>query len=195
MDIKKIVNFIFELNMLKRESHSGWKLAGVEHPDSVAEHVFRAAQIGYILAIMENVNPEKVVTMLLIHDNPEARIRDHHRVCARYISTKDAQVRALSEQCEGLGDYIKKKWANYYDEIEERATKEGIVAKDADWLEIAFQGKEYVDQGYKSAQNWIDNMEEALETESAKKILAEMKKTEFTDWWADLKKMTYKKLA
>ena len=194
MNIKKVVNFIFELNMLKRESHSGWKLAGIERPDSVAEHTLRAAQIGYILAIMENVNPEKVVAILLIHENPETRIRDHHKVVARYINTKEAQKQVLKEQCEDFGDYIKKKWTDYYEEIEDRTTKEGIVAKDADWLEVAFQGKEYVDQGYKSAQNWIDNMEEALETESAKKILAEMKKTEFTDWWADLKKMTYNKL-
>lgn len=194
MELKKIVNFIFELNMLKRESHSGWKLAGVNHPDTVAEHTFRAMQIGYILAIMENVNPEKVVTLLLIHDNPETRIRDHHKVSARYISTKEAQEKIIEEQCEGLGDYIKEKWKNYLHEFEVRDTKEGIVAKDADWLEVAFQGKEYLDRGYKSAQNWIDNVEVALETESAKKILEEMQKTEFTDWWKDLKKMTYQKL-
>jgi putative hydrolases of HD superfamily len=194
MEIKKVVNFIFELNMLKRESHSGWKLAGVNNPDSVAEHTLRAAQIGYILAIMENVNPEKVVAIIMIHDNPETRIRDHHKVSARYIDTKEARQNVLSDQCDGLGDAIKKKWADYYDEIENRKTKEGIVAKDADWLEQAFQAKEYFDQGYKSTINWIDNIEAALETKSAKEILAEMQKTEFTEWWKDLKKMTYRKL-
>ena len=53
MTIKNVVNFIFELNQLKHQKHTGFMLAGVKNPDSVAEHVMRAAQIGYILAIME----------------------------------------------------------------------------------------------------------------------------------------------
>jgi len=73
-------------------------------------------------------------------------------------------------------------------------TKEGIIAKDADWLEQAFQAKEYVDTGYPAAKNWIDNVAAAVETESAKKIIAKMRKTEFTEWYKGLKRMTYKKL-
>ena len=60
--LKKIVNFIFELNQLKRQAHTGWWFVGVKDPDTVAEHAFRAAQIGYILAVKEgDVNPERVV--------------------------------------------------------------------------------------------------------------------------------------
>jgi len=50
MSILKIVNYIFEINQLKREQHSGFQLAGIKHPPSVAEHVMRASQIAYILA-------------------------------------------------------------------------------------------------------------------------------------------------
>lgn len=194
MNIKNVVNFIFELNMLKRESHSGWKLAGVKEPDSVAEHTLRAAQVGYILAVMEGADPEKVSAMIMIHDNPETRISDQHKVGARYIYTGKAEFQIIDEQTDLLDEKIKEKWVGYFNEFEERNTKEGIVAKDADWLEQAFQAKEYVDQGYKSAENWIDNIEKALETKSAKKILDEMRKTPFTEWWKDLKKMTYQKL-
>ena len=80
------------------------------------------------------------------------------------------------------------------EKCENRNTKEGIVAKDADWLELAFQAKQYIDQGHLAAQNWIDNVEKALETDSAKELLKEMQKTNFTDWLIGLKKMTYKKL-
>ena len=195
MDTKSLVNFIFELNQLKRQRHSGFQLAGVKNPNTVAEHMFRAAQIGYILAVMEgDANPEKVTCMLIIHDNGEARIGDQNKVSARYFSKKSVEENAFLEQLEGLGEDIQKRWKNYFEEYEERITKEGIVAKDADWLETAFQAKEYIGTGYKSAQNWIDNVKGALETESAKKIIEEMEKTEFTDWWQDLKKMTYKKL-
>ncbi len=74
-------------------------------------------------------------------------------------------------------------------EYEDRTTKEGIVAKDADMLETAFQAKEYVDLGYKTCQDWIDNVEKCLKTKSAKTLLKEMKKIEFTDWWRGLKKI------
>lgn len=195
MNIKKIVNFIFELNQLKRQQHSGWFLAGVKNPDSVAEHTMRAAQIGYILAIMEgNANPEKVACILIMHDNAEARIGDQNKVSARYYNNGPAEQTAFREQLANLGEVIEKKWQNYFSEYENRNTKEGIIAKDADWLEQAFQAKEYFDLGYKSAWNWVDNVEKALETKSAKLLIKEMKKTKFTDWWQGLKKMTYKKL-
>jgi len=190
---KNVANFIFELNQLKRIKHNGFKLCGVKDPDSVAEHVMRAAQIGYILAVMEGIkNPEKVAAMLLVHDNGEIRIGDHHKVAARYFNAEEAEHQAFDDQTEKLGS-VGEKWKKYFNEFEDRNTKEGIIAKDADWLEQAFQAKEYVDLGYKSAQDWIDNVGKAIETKSAKIIFKEIKKTEFTDWYKGLKKMTYKK--
>lgn len=195
MDTKKIVNFIFELNQLKRHRRNGWLLAGVKNPDTIAEHALRAAQIGYLLAVMEkNSNPEKVATMLIIHDNSATRIDDQDKVAARYFSNKDARQNAQKEQLENLQNEVAEKWNTYFSEYENRTTPEGIIAKDADWLETAFQAKEYFDLGHESTTDFINNVEKALETESAKKILKEMKETKFTDWWDGLKKMTYKKL-
>lgn len=195
METKDIVNFIFELSQLKRLRHSGPLLGGVKDPDTVAEHACRAAQIGYILAVMENnPNPDKVAMMLIIHDNAEARIGDQNKVSARYYDNKEAEAKAFSDQLDLLGDAVKKKWQRYFAEYENRTSPEGIVAKDADWLETAFQAKEYYDIGYTYMMNWIDNVEKALETKSAKELIKEMRETNFTDWWKGLKKMTYKKL-
>jgi putative hydrolase of HD superfamily len=195
MDNKKVVNFIFEINQLKRQRHSGFQLAGVKDPDSVAEHVMRAAQIGYILAVMEgDANPEKVAAMILIHDNGEARIGDQHKVAARYFSTERAEAAAFADQLKSLGGEIEKKWAAYFKEFENRKTKEGIIAKDADWLETAFQAKEYMDIGFPVVEVWIENVSKALETKSAQLILKEMRSTNFAAWWYGLKKMTYKKI-
>lgn len=201
MNIQNIVNFIFELGHLKRQEHSGWKLAGVKNPDSVAEHVAVAAQIAYILCEMENesnqsmqVNPEKVACMILFHDNAESRTMDQHKVASRYYSKKDAEEKAFAEQISLLNGTMIAKLKQYDQEYSTRTTKEGIIAKDADWLEVAFQAKEYIDQGYESCWEFINNVEKAVETESAKKLITTMKNTKFTDWWKDLKKMTYTKL-
>ncbi len=194
MNIKKITNFIFELSQLKRQVHSGFQLTGVKYPDTLAEHALRAAQIGYLLAVMEgDASPEKVASILMIHDNAEARIGDQHKVAARYYSNKEAEEKAFAEQLSGLGKMIEQTWHEYFYEFENRNTKEGIIARDADWLETAFQAKEYNDLGY-NVINWIKNVEKAIETKSAKMIIKEMKKTNFAEWWYGLKKMTYKKL-
>jgi putative hydrolases of HD superfamily len=101
MQIKKITNFIFELSQLKRQVHAGWWKVGVKNPATVAEHVFRAAQIGYILAVMEeDADPEKTASIVLFHDNAEARIGDQDKVAARYFSTKEAELKAFTEQTE-----------------------------------------------------------------------------------------------
>jgi putative hydrolases of HD superfamily len=194
-ELKNIVNFIFEINQLKRQGRTGFQLAGVKDPDTVAEHIMCAAQIGYIIAIMEKCPvPEKVACILLFHDNGETRVGDQNKVGARYFSKKKAEEEAFNDQLENLDIEIQKKWKKYFDEFENRNTKEGIIAKDADWLETAFQAKEYYDVGYKLMMDWINNVEKAVETKSAKMIIKEMKKTEFTEWWRGLKKMTYKKL-
>jgi len=141
-----------------------------------------------------DVDPDKIVTMLIIHDNMETRVGDQDKIGARYYSKKEGEDKAFREQTELLPEMIQEKWQRCFNEFEGRSTKEGIIAKDADWLEVAFQAKEYVDTGYKAAQNWIDNVAIAVETKSAKKIIAEMKNVEFTDWFNGLKKMTYTKL-
>jgi len=195
INYKKICNFIFEINQLKYQKNSGMQLIGVKDPFSIAGHVWRAAQIGYILACLEgDVNPEKVVTMIVVHDNGEARIGDKHKVAARYLDTAGAETKAFNDQADGLEKKIGHNLKQYFDEFEHRNTKEGIIAKDADWLEQAFQAKEYQDLGYTMAENWINNVERAIETKSAKEIIKQMKKTNFTDWWQRLKKMTYEKL-
>ena len=195
MNIKKIVNYFFELGQLSKWEHQGWHLFGIKKPNSVSSHVLRAAQIGYIIACMEgDANPEKVTSMLVFHDNGKTRIGDQDKVAARYSFKREAEEFVFIDQVEGIERKIEKKLLNYYREMDERDTKEGIIAEDANWLEQAFQAKEYYDLGHKEAFSWIENVEKALETESAKMIIKEMKKTKFTEWWKGLMIMTYNKL-
>jgi putative hydrolase of HD superfamily len=198
--MKKIVNYIFEMGVLRKEKHNGFKLMGVNDLHSVSEHALRAAQIGYLLTILENekhnsnFNPERVCSMLVFHDNGEIRIGDFHKIASRYIDSREAEELAFKDQISNLPEEAKTSLLKYFKETEERNTKEGIIAKDADWLETAFSAKELYDLGNKLAIDWIDNVEKALETDSAKEIIKTMKTVRFTDWWVGLKKMLYKKI-
>lgn len=192
MDKKEIVKFFFELGQLKRVQHVGWTVAGVRNPESVAEHAFRTAQIGYVLADLEGANPEKVALMCLIHDNGEARINDTHRVANRYLGyykVGKAETKAFKEQTERLPGSSKKQFRSIIDEFEQRKTKEAQVAKDADYIDQAVTAKEYIDIGYKACQDWINNIRKALKTKTAKQILDIIEKTDRNSWWQGLKEL------
>lgn len=188
MKEKGIINYLFEMNMLKRLFHNGPQVAGVKSPDTLAEHVYRAAMIGYILGEMEGRSGEKIATMLLFHDNPEARIGDHNKIAQHYIECTKVEKKVMKDQVASLPSPIAKKIEKYWEDKEGLKTKEGIIARDADLLETALQAKEYVDTGYPT-KDWISNVKKHLKTKSAKKLMKQLEKTHFTDWWDGLKKL------
>jgi putative hydrolase of HD superfamily len=194
--MQNIKKFLSEAQMLKRLEHIGFKLAGVGNPDTLAEHALISAQIAFILAELEGADSLKAAAICIFHDNHEARTGDHNKVSARYINTNEAEKEAEIEQLKNLPENIASKVGSLLDEKRNRDTLEGIIAQDADWLEVAIQAKVFIEQGYKGCEDWIKNVEAALETESAKKILLSIKEdVDFTNsWWQGLKKMTYKKL-
>ncbi|AHB41239.1 Metal dependent phosphohydrolase [candidate division SR1 bacterium RAAC1_SR1_1] len=178
--LQKIVNLIFESLHLKNLDHIGFKYLHIKQPDTVAEHSLNAAQIGYILAKMEGADANKVATMLVWHDIAETRIGDMHKVAVGYITNKkELERQVMKDQFNGLdfGEEIQ----TYFQEMDDRLTLEGKVAKDADYLEQAFQAKTYKEIGYEDAQNWITNVGNALRTESAKKIRTQMCQTKSSD--------------
>lgn len=188
--IKKLTNLIFECFQLKEVKHEGWRMAGIPNPDSVAEHSLNAAQIAYILANMEGADANRCVTMVVWHDIAETRINDMHKVTTRYITNKmEIEKVAMEDQFRGFDfhDDI----MELFHEYEHRTTLEGTIAKDADYLEQAFQAKKYMELGYRETNDWNINVGKALQTESAKQIWQELQTTGFTDWW---KKWHLKKL-
>jgi len=187
--MKELVDFFFELGQLKRVKRSGWWLLNIKDPESVAEHSWRAAAIGYFLAKLEKVDENKVVLACLFNDLHEARINDLHKVGHRYIDFKKAESDAFKEQLKDLPEGISKDLKGIFGDFQNQTTKEGIVARDADLLENAVQAKEYIDKGYKDAGDWIKNIKKLLKTGSAIKLLDEIEKTSSNDWWKGLKKI------
>ncbi len=185
--MKKLVNFLFELGMLRRIKHEGWRIAGVENPESVADHSLRAAQVGYILAKLENYpNPDEIVSILVFHDIGECRIGDIHKIGNRYIKADEEQaVKDQTAELQEIGEEIYKLWKH----AEDKTTEAGIIAKDADYIEQALTAKEYLEKGYHKADDWITNIGNAIQTNSAKKLLKNLQNSDSSDWWQGLKKL------
>ena len=192
--MNNIVDFFYEMGVLKRQRHTGSILAGVKDPDSIADHTCRAAIIAYVMAGLEGANEEKTACIVLFHDIGECRVGDQHKVGSRYWDHSVPEEKAYDEQIALLPKKIEKKLKDYFKEFNTRDTKEGIVAKDADWVEMAMTAKEFAEQGYESMNDWVVKISEAVETDCAKEMIEKIKITKSTDWWKDLKKMTYKKL-
>ncbi len=184
---KNLVRFLYEMGQLKRVKRSGWWIAGVKDPESVAEHSYRTAVIAYVLARLEEVDPGKAVLMALFHDMPETRTNDAHRIVRRYAKWEDVDRKAVDEQSKRLPDEMAKEMVALFEEFEKEVSPEAKVVRDADLLECIVQAREYQALGYGDVVDWIFNAQRVLKTDSAKRIAAECIETEPKEWWQGLK--------
>jgi len=186
--MEDIARFLLEIGVLKNVKRSGWWMAGVKDPETVAEHSYRTAIIGYFLAKKEGADAEKVMKMCLFHEMAETRLNDVHKVGQRYIEHKETEKKILKEQLSSLQKDIADDLMKLHEEFHEGKTKEAIISKDADWLENAIQAKEYRDAGYKLTEEWMENIRKLLKTNSAKEILDKVSETS-DNWWKGLKNL------
>ncbi len=187
--MEEIAKYIFEAGMLKRTARSGWWAEKVKHPESVADHCFRTAIVSFLLARMEG-HPEetarKLCTAAVFHDMHEARLGDMNKITQRYISMKEFEDKVEQEQINGMPKELGKSILSILDDL---SKEEKIILKDADYLECAFQAKEYVDIGHKGAESWLKSIESRLQTKSAKKLMSQVKKQDSNSWWKGLKRI------
>lgn len=186
--IEGLLNFISETGMLKRVHRSGWSVLGIKNVESVADHSFRCAIIGYILAFMENGCVYKTLLMTLFNDIQEARITDLHKMAQFYIDIEPAEDRAFYSQLDSLSPAMKEELTKIRLEYKAQKTKESIIARDADILECLIQAKEYYEHGFMEANKFMKNAPDFLETKSARKLWELAKKIKLNDWWLELSK-------
>lgn len=183
MSNKDVLNFIFELGQLKKIKHNGYRLAGVDNANlpSVAEHCLRAAQIGFILAKMENYkDSSEIAVMLIFHDIKECRTGDINKVAGRYL---EVDKKKLTKEQLGKLDAIGRAINQLLEKTSYKKGVAGTIAKDADYLEQAITAKEYLEKGIKPAQVWINNVGKSLQTKSARQLFNALKNSNSADWW------------
>lgn len=186
MEHNDIAKYLYEVGYLKQVKRAGWTMLGIPHPESVAEHSFRTAIIGFVLASLAGADPQKTATMCLFHDTAEARVGDLHRVARRYYSG-EGEERALHEQVERLPGSVAEEITTLVSEYERRSPLEGLLARDADLLECILQAREYQTQGFADAEDWISGCYTSLKTEEAKSLANACLQTEPGEWWRGLK--------
>lgn len=181
--LDRIAQFLFEVGMLKKTPRTGYQFLG-SGSESVAEHTFRTAVIGYILASqLPGADRQRIILMCLFHDLPEARTGDHNYVNKRYVAIDETA--ALQDQVNGLpfGGEI----AELNNEFNHGETLEARVARDADQLDLILELKAHKDLGNPHAQDWLSFALQRLSTDEGRELAETVLQTDWTDWWFDKK--------
>ncbi len=179
--MKNLANFFFEVGMLKRTPRTGFQFLG-SGAESVAEHSFRTAIIGYTLAQLDGtVDTGRVLQLCLFHDIPEARIGDLNYVNKKYVKADEG--RAVEDLARTLpfGDAYRAT----LQEFAAAQSPEALLAHDADQLEMILALKEYKDLGNRYADEWYPFALRRLKTETARQLGQTIWETDSSRWWFD----------
>lgn len=187
-DLLAAINLFAEAGLLKKVKRSGWWVAGIKDPESVAEHCFRCTVMGYYLAHLEKCDVFKVLLMTLFNDIHESRINDLHKMGHYYIDFKDAEKRVFEDQIKNLDKSVSSQLRKMRHEYDAQKTKEAIVARDADILECLIQAKEYYDNGYLKAKTFFKTAPDHLKTKSARRLWKEILSWHSSSWWQNIVK-------
>ena len=144
---------------LKRLPRTGWLLAGIALPESVADHSFGTAFLACVLGELVNSAEEdvpggqpvdlgRVARMALVHDLAESIVTDLPRQAAEVIGreAKHAAERAALEIIFD-GDTDTDCFASLFQEYEQGVTAEAQLVRDADKLDMVMQAQEYASRG------------------------------------------------
>lgn len=176
---KNIANFLFEAGILSKTPRSGFFFLG-SGDQSVAEHLFRAAIIGYTLAKLDGtLDSGKVATMCLFHDFAEGRVSDLNYVHQKY--TERFEEKAFSDLAATLP--FGEDMAKILHEYEERQSREAILTKEADNLEFILSLKEQIDIGNARAKDWFTIAVARLKTDLGRELANEIMNTDSSEWW------------
>jgi 5'-deoxynucleotidase YfbR-like HD superfamily hydrolase len=179
--LRDTTGFLYEIGLLKRYKRTGWSLAGVPSPESVADHSFRVSVIASVIAAMEGADPQQTAFLALWHDSQETRTTDLPHLTKSYVSAARNEV-VTQDQAGPLPPAVAGMMSAAVAEYEAGETLEARCARDADKLECLLQAREYQDQGHANVQPWIDSSLAALATASAKQLAHEAMAQNSLDW-------------
>lgn len=200
-----VLNFLLEVEKLKRIQRTGWIWRGVKNSESIAQHTFRMALMNWLLArkASPSFNLEKVIKSSLVHDLCEVYLGDitpywgllpkdpraKREALKKWIRlTKEKKEKraerkekrekiALEKLVKSLPSTLKKEIMNVWLDYEGHTLPEGRFVKQGDKVETLIQAIEYF--GIKPdslAQAWWEEVEDLVDHPILLNFLAEIEK-------------------
>lgn len=167
--MEELVNFFIEIGKLKKMPRRGWVINQIKNPESIAEHIFRAAIITWILGEKKGLDREKILKMILIHDlceiyagditpydpvlpRDKKKLAELMRTWPRFSKTEKRKIekekykkewQALVKLTAKLSPTLRKEIRSLWLDFRKGLTKEGRFAYQADRMENLLQALEY----------------------------------------------------
>jgi putative hydrolase of HD superfamily len=169
--MQELVNFFSEVGKLKEMPRRGWVIREIKNPETIAEHIFRATLLAWILARSKKsgLNLERVMKIALIHDLCEVYAGDttpydsilprNKKKWKEIVKTwprfseakkKELALKKYKKEKKGLEKLIlnlpqdlRKEMKNLWLDYEKGLTPEGRFFKQADRVENFLQAVEY----------------------------------------------------
>lgn len=172
----KTLDFALVLGNLKKQKRTGWVRESVPNPESVAEHSFRMAVLVMILAPKVGADSAKAMKMALIHDIGEAETGD-------IVTTRGTQIQSnLQSKIENERRALVQifnlidsdEYIHLFDEFEENKTREAMLVKQIDKLEMAIQALEYEQEHAVDLQEFFDDASSKIQDENIKEIMVQI---------------------
>ncbi len=191
--MKHIVNLIFEAAVLKRLQRTGWQILG-DNQESVGEHSYMTAVIGYLLARMiskpkRSIDLEKVLLMSIFHDFHEARTGDVDKISTFYVTRDEGRAN------DDIFSTTDPEMADTLVEYEKRESPEAKIVYEANIVALLVELKALQEKGNRNVDDWIEGNCKRLRIPEAKQLAKEICSSNTQDWWKDIRKKLHKSFA
>ena len=118
MEMEEFFNCI---NSLKHTERQGWKDRDIERPlDTIASHSFGAGLIGWFLAEKEDLETDRIIKMLLVHDLIMAYVDDYTPADSEFGSKKQKEQEMAEKLFQNIPDELEKEFRELFYELQEK---------------------------------------------------------------------------
>lgn len=158
----ELLRFFSRAERLERLPRTGWLVAGVQHPESVAAHGYEVALVALWLAdnVDAEIDAEKVLRIALLHDIGEALLTDLPRPVKDFVGEEDVADAEARAREVVLGD-VGPGWSEDAESYREQRTAEARIVKAADRIQMLAKSLVYDSQHRGDVERFWEGIEDA----------------------------------
>lgn len=179
--VSSLLEFLHIVGKLKEVKRTGWVRSGVVGAESVADHMYRMALMGFALGSADGVDSSKCIKMALVHDLGESIIGDlvtdgdkTDNITKAEKQQKERQ--AIADIADLVGGAVGEEIRELWEEFEACATPEARHLKDLDRFEMVLQASEYEQAQSMELPSFFRSTEGKFSTPLFKALDAEVRK-------------------
>ncbi len=172
-----LVDLFNNIINLKNIQRKGWiDKIGVKHPESVADHSYSMTLMAMIISELQGLDTYKIVKMSLLHDLAESKIGD---LTPGEIS-KEKKLKMENNEMSNIFDMLpgelEKNYRDVWNEFVLAQSDESIFVHEMDKLEMVFQAKYYMDEGFskEKIQQFIDTANKEINNKELKELVTKL---------------------